>query len=340
MARAVSNRQKSINTAIGWAVALLLFFPILWTILTSFKPERIAVATPPVFFDFDWTLKNYFDVERQRSYFSYFLNSVIISFGSTIIGIVIAIPAAWSMAFFPARRTKDLLMWMLSTKMMPAVGVVVPLFLIFKTTGYLDSRAGLIVVLMLINLPIIIWMLYTYFKEIPVEILEAARMDGASHFQIFVSIVLPLSVPALTAMIKKYWDTRNEEESTVTSEESSKSQALLDIPMLEQYLELVGPKLITDGLAVFEKMMPGYLSVLESNLTARDKKGVVEEGHKIKGAAGSVGLRHLQQLGQQIQSPDLPAWEDNVAEWIEEMKQEWQHDVAVLKAWVASVEKK
>lgn len=110
--------------------------------------------------------------------------------------------------------------------------------------------------------------------------------------------------------------------------------------MLEQYIELVGPKLITDGLAVFEKMMPGYLSVLESNLTARDKKGVVEEGHKIKGAAGSVGLRHLQQLGQQIQSPDLPAWEDNVAEWIEEMKQEWQHDVAVLKAWVANAEKK
>lgn len=125
----------------------------------------------------------------------------------------------------------------------------------------------------------------------------------------------------------------------MTPEESDKAQALLDIPMLEQYIELVGPKLITDGLAVFEKMMPGYLSVLESNLTARDKKGVVEEGHKIKGAAGSVGLRHLQQLGQQIQSPDLPAWEDNVAEWIEEMKQEWQHDVAVLKAWVANAEK-
>ncbi|EKC8720271.1 aerobic respiration two-component sensor histidine kinase ArcB [Salmonella enterica] len=150
----------------------------------------------------------------------------------------------------------------------------------------------------------------------------------------------PLSVPALTAMIKKFWDATDKEESTVTPEESDKAQALLDIPMLEQYIELVGPKLITDGLAVFEKMMPGYLSVLESNLTARDKKGVVEEGHKIKGAAGSVGLRHLQQLGQQIQSPDLPAWEDNVAEWIEEMKQEWQHDVAVLKAWVANAEKK
>ncbi|EJB3957161.1 aerobic respiration two-component sensor histidine kinase ArcB [Escherichia coli] len=150
----------------------------------------------------------------------------------------------------------------------------------------------------------------------------------------------PLSVPALTAMIKKFWDTQDDEESTVTTEENSKSEVLLDIPMLEQYLELVGPKLITDGLAVFEKMMPGYVSVLESNLTAQDKKGIVEEGHKIKGAAGSVGLRHLQQLGQQIQSPDLPAWEDNVGEWIEEMKEEWRHDVEVLKAWVAKATKK
>ncbi|EJX9069691.1 aerobic respiration two-component sensor histidine kinase ArcB [Escherichia coli] len=150
----------------------------------------------------------------------------------------------------------------------------------------------------------------------------------------------PLSVPALTAMIKKFWDTQDDEESTVTTEENSKSEALLDIPMLEQYLELVGPKLITDGLAVFARMMPGYVSVLESNLTAQDKKGIVEEGHKIKGAAGSVGLRHLQQLGQQIQSPDLPAWEDNVGEWIEEMKEEWRHDVEVLKAWVAKATKK
>ena len=97
----------------------------------------------------------------------------------------------------------------------------------------------------------------------------------------------PLSVPALTAMIKKFWDTQDDEESTMTTEESGKS-----------------------------------------------------EGHKIKGAAGSVGLRHLQQLGQQIQSPDLPAWEDNVGEWIEEMKEEWRHDVEVLKAWVAKAAKK
>ena len=153
----------------------------------------------------------------------------------------------------------------------------------------------------------------------------------------------PLAVPALMAVIQKFWDNQQpdaEKEPVMNQVDSEKQQALLDIPMLEQYLELVGPKLITDGLAMFEKMMPGYLSVLDSNMTARDWKSVVEEGHKIKGAAGSVGLRHLQQVAQQIQSPDLPAWSDNVGEWIEELKQEWQHDVDVLKAWVASAPKK
>ena len=145
----------------------------------------------------------------------------------------------------------------------------------------------------------------------------------------------PLSVPALTAMIKKFWDAPDEEAQEAPAADLHKADAVLDTDMLEQYIELVGPKLINDGLAVFEKMMPGYMSVLESNLTARDQKGIVEEGHKIKGAAGSIGLRHIQQLGQQIQTPDLPAWSDNVAEWVEEMKSEWQNDVAVLKAWVA-----
>lgn len=164
------------------------------------------------------------------------------------------------------------------------------------------------------------------------EYLEAGMDDVLSK---------PLAVPALMSMIQKFWDNQiTDKEPVVTKVDSEKQQALLDIPMLEQYIELVGPKLITDGLAMFEKMMPGYLEVLDSNMTARDNKGVVEEGHKIKGAAGSIGLRHLQQVAQQIQSPDLPAWSDNVGEWIEELKQEWQHDVSVLKAWVADAGKK
>jgi hypothetical protein len=108
------------------------------------------------------------------------MNSVIISFGSTLLGLIIAVPAAWAMAFSPTKRTKDVLMWMLSTKMMPPVGALIPIYLMFRNTGLLDSRLGLVMVLTLINLPIIVWMLYTYFKEIPGEILEAARMDGAS----------------------------------------------------------------------------------------------------------------------------------------------------------------
>ncbi len=171
MARAVSTRRKAFNTALAWAAALLIAFPIIWTVLTSFKPEAQAVARPPIWFGFDWTLKNYYDVERQRDYFDYFLNSVIISLGSTGLGLLIAIPAAWSMAFIPGRRTRDLLMWMLSTKMMPAVAVLTPIYLIFIWLGLLDTRIGLVVVIMLINLPIIVWMLYTYFREIPGEIL-------------------------------------------------------------------------------------------------------------------------------------------------------------------------
>lgn len=201
MARAVSIRRKSVNTAIAWTVALVLFFPILWTFLTSFKPEAQAVASPPVFLDFDWTLKNYHDVEQQRAYLRYFWNSVVIALGSTGLGLVVGIPAAWSMAFVPGRRTRDLLMWMLSTKMMPAVGVLVPIYLIFRDLGLLDSRIGLVIIVMLMNLPIIIWMLYTYFKEIPGEILEAARMDGASLGKEILYVLTPMAMPGIASTL-------------------------------------------------------------------------------------------------------------------------------------------
>ncbi len=152
----------------------------------------------------------------------------------------------------------------------------------------------------------------------------------------------PLAVPALTAIIKQHWDYQDEPEQAVMDDAKQEPvrEALLDIPMLQQYLDLVGPSLIHQSVAMFEQMMPGYLAVLDSNMTARDQKGIAEEGHKIKGAAGSVGLRHLQQVAQQIQTTTLPAWWDNVQEWIDELKQDWQHDIDVLKAWVAEQEKR
>jgi sorbitol/mannitol transport system permease protein len=201
MARAVSPGRKALNTLLAWAVALLIAFPILWTFLTSFKPEPQAVASPPVWFGFDWTLRNYVDVQKQRDYLDYFWNSVIISLGSTALGLVIAIPAAWSMAFVPGRRTRDLLMWMLSTKMMPGVAVLIPIYLIFIQLDLLDTRLGLVLVLTLINLPIIIWMLYTYFREIPGEILEAARMDGATLWSEIVHVLTPMAIPGIASTV-------------------------------------------------------------------------------------------------------------------------------------------
>ena len=201
MARAVPTQRKLFNTVVAWAVALLIAFPIIWTILTSFKPEPQAVASPPIWFGFDWTLKNYYDVQNQRNYFDYFINSVVIALGSTALGLLIAIPAAWSMAFVPGRKTKDLLMWMLSTKMMPGVAVLVPIYLLFIWLDLLDTRIGLVVVIMLINLPIIVWMLYTYFREIQGEILEAARMDGASLWNEILYVLTPMAIPGIASTV-------------------------------------------------------------------------------------------------------------------------------------------
>jgi sorbitol/mannitol transport system permease protein len=126
---------------------------------------------------------------------------VVISFGSTLLGLIVAIPAAWSMAFSPSKRTKDILMWMLSTKMLPPVGVLVPIYLMFRDSGLLDTRTGLVGVLMLMNLPIIVWMLYTYFKEIPNDILEAARMDGASLGREILYVLAPMAVPGIASTL-------------------------------------------------------------------------------------------------------------------------------------------
>lgn len=201
MAREATPRRKAAVTVLAWAVGLAIFFPILWTVLTSFKTEGEAIASPPSFLFFEWTTENYVEVQARSDYFRHFWNSVVISLGSTLIGLVIAIPAAWSMAFVPARRTKDVLMWMLSTKMLPPVGVLIPIYLIFRDTGLLDTRLGLVIVLTLINLPIIIWMLFTYFREIPGEILEAARMDGAGLREEIIYVLTPMAVPGIASTL-------------------------------------------------------------------------------------------------------------------------------------------
>ena len=201
MARAITPRRKAFNTLIAWTIGLVILFPILWIFVLSFKSEGSAILSPLKVLTAPWTLESYSVVQERSDYFKHFGNSVIIAVGSTLLGLIIAVPAAWAMAFVPSRRTKDILLWMLSTKMLPAVGVLYPIYLLFIKLGLLDSRLGLTVVLMLINLPIIVWMLYTYFREIPGEILEAARMDGAGLREELLYVLTPMAIPGMASTV-------------------------------------------------------------------------------------------------------------------------------------------
>jgi len=201
MARRVSARRVLVSTAAAWLFGFLIFLPILWMFLTSFKTELEAFSTPPTFLFFHWTMENYATVQGRSDYLLHALNSIIAAGGSTIIAMIIAVPAAWSMAFAPTNRTKDVLLWMLSTKMMPPVGVLVPIYLIYQNLGMLDTRTGLVAILCLGNLPIVIWMLFTYFKEIPKDILEAARMDGATIGRELVYVLTPMAIPGIASTL-------------------------------------------------------------------------------------------------------------------------------------------
>ena len=201
MARMATTRGVAISTIAAWLVGFLIFFPILWMVLTSFKSELDAFAIPPSFLFFHWTLENYAAVQQRSDYVHHAFNSIVVAGGSTLIALLIAIPAAWSMAFSPTKRTKDVLLWMLSTKMMPAVGVLVPIYLIYRDFGLLDTLTGLVIILCLGNLPIVVWMLFTYFKDVPKDILEAARMDGATIGRELVYVLTPMAIPGLASTL-------------------------------------------------------------------------------------------------------------------------------------------
>ncbi|WP_374642088.1 carbohydrate ABC transporter permease [Hydrogenophaga sp.] len=188
----------AVRTVAAWAVALLLFFPLGWLLLTAFKTELQAIAVPPLFV-FEPTLENFHEVQERSDYLHYGWNSVITSVASTLIGLAIAAPAAYAMAFHRGKRDKDILMWMLSTKMMPAVGALVPIYVLAQKSHLLDTQLALIIVFTLSNLPIMVWMLYASFKEIPHEILEAARMDGATLWQEATKVLLPLGMGGLAS---------------------------------------------------------------------------------------------------------------------------------------------
>ena len=187
-----------VRTSVAWGIALLLFFPLIFMGFTAFKTELQAIAVPSMW-AFEPTLENFHIVNERSDYVSFAWNSVVTSVLSTALGLLIAAPAAYSMAFAPTKGTNGLLLWMLSTKFMPAVGALLPIYVIAQTLGLLDTKTILVVIFTMMNLPIMVWMLYTYFKDIPHEILEAARMDGASVWQEFRHVLLPLGIGGLAS---------------------------------------------------------------------------------------------------------------------------------------------
>lgn len=188
--------SNTIFAIIGWLVALIIFFPIFWMIITAFKTEQGAYSPDVIFLP---TLESFRDVFARSNYFSFMLNSIYISVGSTLVCFLFAVPAAYSMSFFPTPKTQARLLWMLSTKMMPAVGVLIPIYLLSKAFGLLDNILGLIIIYALMNLPIAVWMTYTYFCEIPAAILEAGRIDGANIWEELWYLLRPMTLPGISS---------------------------------------------------------------------------------------------------------------------------------------------
>ncbi len=193
-----SHTYRTLVTVFAWLVALLMFFPILWMFMAGFKTEIEAVASPPNLF-FTPTLENYIEVQARADYLQSALNSLIISLGSTLLALLLAAPASYVFAFYPNQYTRGTLLWMLSTRMLPSVGVLVPVYLIFRDLGLLDTHFGLILINALINLPILVWLLYSFFKEVPYEILEAGRIDGAGFLEEIRHLLFPLALPGLAS---------------------------------------------------------------------------------------------------------------------------------------------
>ncbi|OHV07699.1 carbohydrate ABC transporter permease [Kushneria phosphatilytica] len=186
-------------TVVGWVVALIMFFPILWMVLTAFKTEQTAFTTTPEFF-FSPTLESFRTALAQGAgYWHYAFNSFFTAAVSTLLGLVLAVPAAFAMAFYPSKRTDFTLVWMVSTKFIPAVGVLIPIFLIYKSLGLIDNDWGLIMLFTAMNLPIMVWMVYSYFRDVPKDIVEAADIDGASTMQTMFRVILPLALPGLAS---------------------------------------------------------------------------------------------------------------------------------------------
>ncbi|UPW09090.1 MULTISPECIES: carbohydrate ABC transporter permease [Gordonia] len=189
-------RQAAL-TAVTWILAIGFFFPVLWMVLTAFKQESDAATNPPTFF-FEPTLQQFRDV-FDAGIGTPLLNSVFATIVSTILVLLLGVPAAFALSLRPVRKTKDALFFFISTKMLPIVAAIIPLYVIVGEIGMLDNIWTLIILYTAMNLPIAVWMMRSFFLEVPGELLEAASIDGASLWTSVREVILPLISPGIAA---------------------------------------------------------------------------------------------------------------------------------------------
>jgi sorbitol/mannitol transport system permease protein len=182
---------------LAWAIALLAFFPVFYIVVTGFKSEATAITLPPKFI-FHPTLDQYREI-RSSGFFPFFRNSLAASLISTLIVMILAVPAAYALALRPMKKWKDVLFFFISTKFLPPAGIIVPLYVIFRDLKLLNTVQGLVIIYVAMNLPIAIWMLRSFFEEVPQAILDAARVDGAGIVREIVEILMPMAGPGIAA---------------------------------------------------------------------------------------------------------------------------------------------
>jgi sorbitol/mannitol transport system permease protein len=186
---------------LAWVVGLIYFFPVFWMVLNSFKSEHDANTSPKLLFD--PTLDRYRDVTKSAggllSFGEAFTNSAVVVVVSTLIVLTLAIPAAYALAIRPVSKWRDVLFFFISTKFLPVVAAILPVWILARNLGLLNSRTVLIILYTGLNLPLAVWMLRSFFKEIPRELIEAAEIDGAGLKGQLTSIILPMAAPGIAA---------------------------------------------------------------------------------------------------------------------------------------------
>lgn len=193
----MSRKVSPVIQIASWIIAVIFFFPIFWLVLSGFKYE-VDVVNPSL--TFTPTLEHY-ELIFKSKIFHFLENSIIITLAATMLAMLVGVPAAYSLVMGKFKRGDDLFFWFISTILLPPVCVIIPIFLIFRQLNLLDTRLGLILIYTAINIPLVVWMMRSFFKDVPFELVESAKIDGASEWDTLFKVVLPLTRHGISATI-------------------------------------------------------------------------------------------------------------------------------------------